>query len=613
MKIKNMKNFFKQLPLIPSNDNEVGRDACPEKKENSINRVALATVTQIDLGIKALSGSLQKEGFEVGKFNLLKEDGFSEEELEAIIEKFKGYDIIGISATDLGFDSRIVPMLRMIKEKLQIPVVLGGTHAILDPIDCLKKGADAVCLGEGDYDFVNLLKNWRTREENEIRNFILRDDKVDYDNEGDVGKLKEKIKTLRNVPVEKINELTPDFSYHNYWALRGGQLVELTAETMDDFSHHQIGHKNTIVYASDRGCPHSCTYCYNRNMRETYKESAEEQGLKTGVYHRRKDIKVIIKELEELKKENPQIEFMNLMNDDTAARSLEELQEFAKLYKEKIGWPFYCMVSPQAISGKSGHEKVKALIDAGMKELNMGIQTNSKTNREIFGRVQPDEMVLDVVKMLNEFSRKDPRIKEYGKIDVFFDFIIHNPFESEEDIRKTINLIKHFPIPFDQVSHSLFVGRTTVLRKMLDKKQAKAKEHGESVDRVLEDGIGESDYHDTHKFYDWLKGNKNFEINTLMEFMAGRHDDSRTGRIPRLVKDLLLFPAFKELFDSNAESRLLTEEIAIPEKMLSIDFLSNERVLGYFKDNKDVFKTLISNMDNMAKIRYTNQQDNYGE
>lgn len=582
-----------------------------EKKEGKISKVALATVTQIDLGIKALSGTLKNEGFEVGKFNLLKDGDYSQEELDQIIEKFKDYDVVGISATDLGFSSRIVPIIKAIKEKLNKPVVLGGTHAILDPIDCLKNGADAVCLGEGDYDFVELLKNWELRDKKEMRNFIMADKNINWNNEEAVMALQEKINKLRNVPIENINELTPDFSYHNYWTLHDGKLIELTPETTGDFSHHQIGHKNTIVYASDRGCPHSCTYCYNKNMRETYSKSANLQELKFTKYHRRKTVGAMIKELEDLKRENPQVAFLNLMNDDTAARPLEELQEFSRFYKDKIGWPFYCMVSPQAISGENGRKKVEALISAGMKELNMGIQTNSKTNREIFGRVQSDEMVTEVVKMLNEFCRQDANIAENGKIDIFFDFIIHNPFESEEDIKRTIELIKQFPVPYDQVSHSLFVGKTTVLRKMLDKKQAEAKEKGEKVDRVLEDGIGESDYHDTHKFYEWLKDNKNFEINTLMELMAGRHDLSKFGRIPRYAKDLMEFPIFKDLLSSNSDLKLIIEEMNISEDMWSVDLLISEKVLSYFKENKNVFKDFIQRMDKEVKIRYTNQSENF--
>jgi len=396
--------------------------------------------------------------------------------------------------------------------------------------------------------------------------------------------------------------------------LQDGKLIELTPEVTDDFNHHQIGHQNTIVYASDRGCPHSCTYCYNRNMRKTYIESAEAQDRKMGLYHRRKSIKNIVKELVELKKENPQVKFMNLMNDDTAARTVAELQEFAKLYKEKIGWPFYCMVSPQALSGKAGREKVIALIAAGMKELNMGVQTNYKTNREIFGRIQPDEMVVDVVKMLNEFCRKDTNVYEEGKIDIFLDFIIHNPFESEEDVKNTIDLIGRFPFPFDQVSHSLFVGRTTVLREMLDEKIKKAKEIGEKVDVVVEDGFGsESDYHDTHRFYEWLKGNKNFEINMIMEFMAGRHDENNSGRIPKYAKALLEYPIFKDLLDNNPSLRDLIRELGIIDQTTSVDLLINESMLNYFKLNKEIFKSLIDRMNSEAKIRYTNQQENYSE
>ena len=58
--------------------------------------------------------------------------------------------------------------------------------------------------------------------------------------------------------------------------------------------------------------------------------------------------------------------------------------------------------------------------------------------------------------------------------------------------------------------------------------------------------IGYSNYHDTYRFYSWLKDNREFVINTICEFMAGQHNNEKLGRLPRYAKDLANWDVFEE-------------------------------------------------------------------
>lgn len=607
-----MNNFEQNMESIVRNeDMEINNENKPvtdkeenvmnkEKEEHEIKKVALVTTTQIDLGIKSLSGALSIAGFETGKFNLLKEadGGYTEDEINQMLEYFRDYDIVGISTTDYHFSDRVVPLVQAIKERLKKPVILGGVHAMLCPDECLSAGADAVCLGEGESGLIDLLKNWDKRLEQKNRNFVV--------SEADL----KNIDALRAIPLHEIDQYSPDFSYNNYFSLQDGHLVQLSHDNLQDLKHHQIGHKNTIIYASDRGCPQKCTFCYNVNIDQKFEEAREEQNEVKFSYLRRKSVDKIIEELQDLKKENPWVEFLNLMNDDTAARTTEELERFADLYKEKIDWPFYCMVSPQSLKGGKGKRKIAALIRAGMKELNMGIQTNGKTNNEIYGRPQNDNDIIELSKTISEFCRKDASVDESGKIDAFYDFIIHNPFENESDIKRTIDLIKNLSTPFDIASHTLFLGRSTILRQIYEDRKKEATNQGENIDRVVDDNVGESDLHDTYKFIKWLKPNKTFVINTLCEFMAGRHDENMVGRIPRFAKDLVDFDVFRKFTQDHQDFRDIIVNANISEYVLSIDLLTSDQVLKYFNTNKDGFEKLLIDMNDVHPIRYTNQVDN---
>ena len=79
----------------------------------------------------------------------------------------------------------------------------------------------------------------------------------------------------------------------------------------------------------------------------------------------------------------PYVGYIWISDDAFLARNLSDINEFCIQYKEKINLPFSCLASPLTVT----HEKMDALVDAGLIYIQMGIglglpgftTTNTKT------------------------------------------------------------------------------------------------------------------------------------------------------------------------------------------------------------------------------------------
>src|SRR5690349_17001795 len=82
-----------------------------------------------------------------------------------------GYDLIGFSVMtiDSEWAKKIIAEVR--KRSPETYIVIGGMHAIVCPEDCLDH-ADAVCTGEGDLAFDEMLERMRDGVDwHDVRNF----------------------------------------------------------------------------------------------------------------------------------------------------------------------------------------------------------------------------------------------------------------------------------------------------------------------------------------------------------------------------------------------------------------------------------------------------------
>ena len=97
---------------------------------------------------------------------------------------------------------------------------------------------------------------------------------------------------------------------------------------------------------------------------------------------RYRSVENVISELEDVKRNYPYINFFWFSDDSFFGRPLPDMLKFCKLYKEKIGDPFYLLGSPGTIT----EEKYAPLVDAGLYCIQMGVEHGSKRIQKIFKR-----------------------------------------------------------------------------------------------------------------------------------------------------------------------------------------------------------------------------------
>jgi len=264
------------------------------------------------------------------------------------------------------------------------------------------------------------------------------------------------------------------------------------------------------------------------------------------------------------------------MNDDMASRTDGELELFADLYSHKIKLPFYCMVSPMKLTEK----KLDSLVNAGCVELNVGIQTNEKTNIALYNRRQTDGSIYKVSMLVSKYKES---------LSVFYDFIINNPAESDDSLLKTIKLIRNLSTPCDIVSHHLCLGKNTDLYNSFIEK---------GIIPYDDNKVCHSDFHDFDKHISDYAKNETFVENILIEWLSGPHNEIFQGRLYRAFNDFKNTPFIYSW--SNGEGRLveLINDFQLSE---TIDFFLKH--LDFFKERKDL---IIKLNKILPKVEYSN-------
>ncbi len=183
---------------------------------------------------------------------------------------------------------------------------------------------------------------------------------------------------------------------------------------------------------SSRGCPYRCAYCCEGLLQDLY------EGEK---FLRRRTPQDLIDELIQAKKQ------FNLkevhFEDEIFGINLEWLLDFIPLYKEHINLPFHAYIYPS----KKIEEILTALKDAGLKVCCLALQSGSeRINKTIFNRVYDRELFLKAGKKCKEL-----------KITFYTDVITYNPYEQEDDLKKTLDALLDLNGSFRISVNKLFI------------------------------------------------------------------------------------------------------------------------------------------------------------
>jgi len=249
---------------------------------------------------------------------------------------------------------------RMVRARLDVPVIFGGIHATAVPDRVIKNPfVDMVCVGEGEEAMVELAASM----------------------EGGA----------------------TDTSIENIWFKRDGRVIKnpvrplvqdldsLPYPDKELFAPHIPIYHGKYMMITSRGCPFQCTYCYNNVLRRTVYGKEKK-------YVRQRSVDSVIGELKAMKEK---YDFTNVaFMDDCFVANRRWFREFSRRYSEEVGVPYSCM----AYTGQVDPEMGRLLKDSGCNRMMFGIQTmDRRTREEVLKRsFETDEKIKRAIKVCDD-------------------------------------------------------------------------------------------------------------------------------------------------------------------------------------------------------------------
>ncbi|MFQ5427507.1 MAG: B12-binding domain-containing radical SAM protein [Thermodesulfobacteriota bacterium] len=234
-----------------------------------------------------------------------------------------------------------------------IRTVIGGPHATFFPDIIVKHPFDALCLGEGDDAWPELLEAYDKGEDpSKIPNIITKEN------------FTEDVRQLMRPRRRAIDDLP----------FLDRELV---------YSRTRLGKFPMRSFMIGRGCPYKCTYCFNHKYNLLYKGK--------GPLYSRMSVERIIAELKLLKNTYP-TQFIKFYDDIFVFKDDEWLDEFAEKFPREIGLPFHCLMRANLLS----ESVLLKLKKAGLRSISMSIESgNDRVRNDILKRNMSKETMLE--------------------------------------------------------------------------------------------------------------------------------------------------------------------------------------------------------------------------
>ena len=306
------------------------------------------------LGIMTLSSMLKNRGHDV---RLALTEELAEKEIVENVKIYKPHVLAYSIMT--GEHVYHIELNQMIRSHYDALSVFGGPHATYSPEMVEKDYVDAVCRGEGEIYFIQL--------------------------------------------VEKLEKDEDFYNTKNFWFKKKdgsivknpmGSLVEnLDAAPLPDrslmySSDKALRARGTKLFMATRGCPYQCTYCFNHAYNALTKGKGE--------MIRSRSVDSIIKEIKEVK-DNYFMDLVNIDDDIFLLKPKGWLEEFAEKYPKEIGLPLFCNVRPETVNERTGF----LLKKMNCTHVAMGIECgNNDVARKVLKRNTTNERIVEAVRIL---------------------------------------------------------------------------------------------------------------------------------------------------------------------------------------------------------------------
>lgn len=252
------------------------------------------------------------------------------------VAKHVSPDVVGFSVTT-GYQRRYLSLGQRLKDTLSNPpmIVFGGPHPTFFPAVVLEDGVDVVCRGEGEGPIEEIL------------------DAVD-----------------KRQPIDGILNL----AFNRNGRLEMAPLRPLVDVDALPFPDREIYREYPIIsragmatFMASRGCPYSCTFCFNSEMTNLTRGC--------GTWVRFRSPENLLSEIERVVSAR-KLRFIDF-HDDIFTLRRKWLKEFLAGYAQRIGLPFSCQVRADLVT----EEVAKDLKDSGCARVSFGLESGDETIR----------------------------------------------------------------------------------------------------------------------------------------------------------------------------------------------------------------------------------------
>jgi radical SAM superfamily enzyme YgiQ (UPF0313 family) len=270
-----------------------------------------------------------------------------------------------------------------IKKHFDLPIILGGPHPTLFPEVIQEAAVDIVCRGEAEETLAELLT--------------------------------------------AIDEGRPYTQIRNLWVKQGGEVHQnplrpftdpLDGIPLIDWSCYggTPALNSPPIAFPIRGCPFSCSYCFNAPLRQIY------QGL--GRYVRHFSAARAVQEVQEA------IKFFTpspvLFASDSLGIDLPWTEQFLDTYSRSIALPFVFLIEPQLATDRF----IDLIARYNCKCVALGVESGSeRVRKQILNRRYTNQ---ELVTVAERFHRRNIKIRTYNMIGL--------PTETEAELWETIEV-----------------------------------------------------------------------------------------------------------------------------------------------------------------------------
>jgi radical SAM superfamily enzyme YgiQ (UPF0313 family) len=359
-------------------------------------RILHPLVDRMD-GVKA--HTIFYKNYDSNIFNL---PSVKEEEIFVDTIKQLNPDLVGISLNS-PYVLIAKRLTELIKKYTSAIVIWGGVGPTISPEAHIKL-TDIICIGEGERALEKLVAAVRDRKDyKNIKNLWINDG----------------AKVIKNTQGPLIQDLDylpfAEYGNENMYFIEHNELSKVDPEL-----DHSI-----LYIQSSRGCPYSCSFCVETMYHNIYK------GL--GKFIRRRSVDNIIEEVHSHQNRLGNRKKWIYFLDEVFGSAPGFIDEFAPRYKKEVGLPFDVLYHPKSLKVRT----INKLVEAGVKEINFGIQTGSdKIRNEIFSRPGSNAEIIELTTAIHKHN-----------VNIRYDIILDNDFETKETLKECINLILQLPKP----------------------------------------------------------------------------------------------------------------------------------------------------------------------